>query len=114
MRARSPAILPSWSEAQPVRCGLAPRCILHQGQEKKANTEHFQGFLDEVNQGVREVAIAGDIGPIAQDEFHAECPGHIDGTGLHPANVQLSAMQACGYPGNTLGDISGRVDALFG
>ena len=41
-------------------------------------------------------------------------PGqHIRATGMHPANVILSAMTAAGYTGNSLGDISGVVDGLF-
>jgi hypothetical protein len=41
-------------------------------------------------------------------------PGrHIDGGGAHPVNVTISAMQAVGWDGDTLGDVSGRIDDLF-
>jgi hypothetical protein len=40
-------------------------------------------------------------------------PGkHIVATGLHPANVVISAMNAVGCPGN-LGEVSGGIPALF-
>jgi len=42
-------------------------------------------------------------------------PGrHIDATGSHPANVLVSAMQAVGHDGDTLGEVSGTVPELFG
>lgn len=42
-------------------------------------------------------------------------PGrHIDGATAHPVNVTISAMQAVGYEGDSLGEVQGRVDDLFG
>jgi hypothetical protein len=42
-------------------------------------------------------------------------PGrHIDATGSHPANVLVSAMQAVGHQGDTLGEVTGTVPELFG
>jgi hypothetical protein len=41
-------------------------------------------------------------------------PGaHIPSGGAHPAQVLVSAMQAAGYTGDTLGEVQGRVAALF-
>ncbi|HVJ14598.1 MAG TPA: DUF1552 domain-containing protein [Polyangiaceae bacterium] len=42
-------------------------------------------------------------------------PGsHIAATGVHPASVLVSAMQAAGYEGDTLGEVTGNVPELFG
>ena len=42
-------------------------------------------------------------------------PGrHIAATGTHPAKVLVSAMQATGYDGDTLGEVTGTVPELFG
>jgi hypothetical protein len=42
-------------------------------------------------------------------------PGkHIPTGGAHPASCLVSAMQGAGYPGDTLGEVKGRVAALFG
>ncbi len=42
-------------------------------------------------------------------------PGsHIAATGVHPASVLISAMQAAGYEGDTLGEVTGNVPELFG
>ncbi len=41
-------------------------------------------------------------------------PGrHIDAEGAHPAQNLISCMQAVGHDGDTLGEVSGRIDALF-
>lgn len=41
-------------------------------------------------------------------------PGkHIDTGGAHPAQNLISCMQAVGYDGDSLGEVSGRIDALF-
>ena len=41
-------------------------------------------------------------------------PGkHVDTGGAHPAQNLISCMQAVGYEGDTLGEVSGRIDALF-
>jgi len=41
-------------------------------------------------------------------------PGaHIPSGGAHPAQVLVSAMQAVGYTGDTLGEVQGRLPALF-
>ncbi len=41
-------------------------------------------------------------------------PGkHIRTSGAHPAQVFLSAMQAAGYTGNTLGEVTGNIPELF-
>ncbi|MEM7437157.1 MAG: hypothetical protein AAF436_18525, partial [Myxococcota bacterium] len=38
-------------------------------------------------------------------------PGaHVDGARQHPARVLVRAMQAAGYTGNSLGDVSGAID----
>ena len=38
-------------------------------------------------------------------------PGaHIDGGRQHPVRVLVRAMQAAGYNGNSLGDVSGTID----
>jgi hypothetical protein len=40
-------------------------------------------------------------------------PGqHVVAAGRHPANVILTAMQAAGYPQNSLGEVSGDIPAL--
>jgi hypothetical protein len=42
-------------------------------------------------------------------------PGsHIAAAGVHPASVLVSAMQAAGYEGDSLGEVSGNVPELFG
>lgn len=51
--------------------------------------------------------VAGRAGGLA--------PGrHIAATGQHPAKVLVSAMQAVGHTGDTLGEVSGTVPELFG
>jgi hypothetical protein len=40
--------------------------------------------------------------------------GNFDGSGYHPANVLISAMQAAGYEGDSLGEVSGAISELFG
>lgn len=40
--------------------------------------------------------------------------GHFDGTGYHPANVLVAGMQAAGYDGEELGEVSGAMTELFG
>ena len=40
--------------------------------------------------------------------------GHFAATGTHPAKVLVSAMQAAGYDGDTLGEVTGNVPDLFG
>lgn len=41
-------------------------------------------------------------------------PGrHIDADQAHPAQNLISCMQAVGHDGDTLGEVSGRIDALF-
>ena len=41
-------------------------------------------------------------------------PGkHVRTNGAHPAQVFLSAMQAAGYTGNTLGEVTGNIPELF-
>jgi hypothetical protein len=37
---------------------------------------------------------------------------HVDGRGRHPANVLVSAMQACGVNAAALGEVNGRIDEL--
>jgi hypothetical protein len=42
-------------------------------------------------------------------------PGrHIPTNGAHPAQLLVSCMQAAGYAGDSLGEISGNVPELFG
>lgn len=42
-------------------------------------------------------------------------PGqHINAGGKHPARCLVSAMQAAGYSGNSLGDVTGNISELFG
>ncbi len=42
-------------------------------------------------------------------------PGrHIDAAGAHPAQNLISAMQATGYEGDTLGEVTGNIPSLFG
>ena len=49
--------------------------------------------------------IAGRVGGLR--------PGrHVVATGMHPANVLITAMRAVGYPGNSLGEVSGSIPAL--
>jgi len=51
--------------------------------------------------------IAGRVGGLR--------PGrHVVAAGKHPANVVLTAMQAAGYPQNSLGEVSGDIPALRG
>jgi hypothetical protein len=51
--------------------------------------------------------VAGRAGGLA--------PGrHIAATGQHPAKALISAMQAVGHTGDTLGEVSGRLPELFG
>jgi hypothetical protein len=41
-------------------------------------------------------------------------PGrHIDTNGAHPVNALISAMQAAGYQGDTLGEVTGNISSLF-
>jgi hypothetical protein len=41
-------------------------------------------------------------------------PGqHVVATGKHPANVLITAMNAAGVPGGTLGDVTGNIPALL-
>jgi hypothetical protein len=40
--------------------------------------------------------------------------GHIVKTGTHPGRVLVSAMQAVGHSGDTLGEVTGNVPELFG
>lgn len=41
-------------------------------------------------------------------------PGkHIDTNGAHPAQCLISAMQATGYAGDTLGEVTGNIPGLF-
>jgi len=50
----------------------------------------------------------------------ADCAGgllparHIAATGMHPARVLVSAMQAAGFQGSALGEVSDNLPALFG
>ena len=42
-------------------------------------------------------------------------PGrHIAADSAHPGQVLISAMQAAGYAGDTLGEVNGNFPALFG
>lgn len=42
-------------------------------------------------------------------------PGqHIDAGGAHPAQCLVTAMQAAGYDGDTLGEVTGTIPALYG
>jgi hypothetical protein len=54
-------------------------------------------------------AIAGGAGGLVRGH-HVVAPPGLD----HPANVIVSAMQAAGYAGDTLGEVSGSIPALFG
>lgn len=41
-------------------------------------------------------------------------PGqHVDGQNAHPARGLISAMQACGYTGDRLGEVTGNIPQLF-
>jgi hypothetical protein len=40
--------------------------------------------------------------------------GHVAATGTHPGKVLISAMQAAGYEGDSLGEVTGNVPELFG
>jgi hypothetical protein len=41
-------------------------------------------------------------------------PGqHVVAVGKHPANVLITAMNAAGVAGNTLGDVTGNIPALL-
>ena len=37
---------------------------------------------------------------------------HVPASGMHPAQVLLTAMRAVGYPGNALGEVSGEIPGL--
>ncbi len=51
--------------------------------------------------------VAGKAGGLA--------PGrHIDAAGAHPVQGLISAMQAAGYTGDTLGEVTGNIQQLFG
>jgi hypothetical protein len=40
-------------------------------------------------------------------------PGqHLVAKGMHPANVLITAMKAAGYPGGSLGEVTGDIPAL--
>jgi hypothetical protein len=39
---------------------------------------------------------------------------HIAATGMHPGQCLISAMQACGYQGDTFGEVTGNIPELFG
>jgi hypothetical protein len=42
-------------------------------------------------------------------------PGrHVAATGAHPARVLISAMQAAGHTGDSLGEVTGNLPQLFG
>ena len=42
-------------------------------------------------------------------------PGtHIRTNNAHPAQCLISAMRAAGYPGDTLGEVTGTIPELFG
>jgi hypothetical protein len=42
-------------------------------------------------------------------------PGrHYDATGQHPVNALITGMQATGYQGDALGEVSGAIPELFG
>lgn len=53
--------------------------------------------------------VAGRAGGL-QPGQHIVAPASAN----HPVNVTLSAMQAAGYAGNSLGEVSGTIPALFG
>ena len=66
------------------------------------------GVTDNATHSVEEMVqlVAGRAGGLE--------PGkHIDTGGAHPAQNLISCMQAVGYDGDTLGEVSGRIDALF-
>ena len=51
--------------------------------------------------------VAGKVGGLK--------PGlHLQATGLHPAQVLLTAMRAAGYGGSSLGEVSGEIPGLRG
>jgi hypothetical protein len=39
---------------------------------------------------------------------------HIDASGFHPVHALISGMQAAGYEGDTLGEVTGNIPSLFG
>jgi hypothetical protein len=51
--------------------------------------------------------IAGRVGGLRPGQ-------HVVAAGKHPANVILTAMQAAGYPQNSLGEVNGDIPALRG
>ena len=53
--------------------------------------------------------VAGGAGGLTPGQ-HVVAPAAAN----HPVNVTISAMQAAGYTGDTHGEISGRIDGLFG
>lgn len=66
------------------------------------------GVTDNATHSVEEMVqlVAGRAGGLE--------PGrHIDAGGAHPAQNLISCMQAVGYEGDTLGEVSGRIDSLF-
>ena len=50
--------------------------------------------------------IAGRVGGLKAGQ-------HVRATGKHPANVVLTALQAVGYSGNTLGEVTGPIADLL-
>ena len=55
------------------------------------------------------VLVAGGASGLKQGEHIAAPQGRN-----HPVNVLISLMQAAGYQGNTLGEVSGEISELFG
>jgi hypothetical protein len=51
--------------------------------------------------------VAGKLGGLRAGQ-------HLQATGLHPAQVLLTAMRAAGYAGNALGEVSGEIPGLRG
>lgn len=74
------------------------------------------GHGTQLNDGVSEFAthsvermmmlIAGRAGGLSPGQ-------HVDGQGAHPVSGLISAMQAAGYSGDRLGEVSGNIPALF-
>lgn len=52
------------------------------------------------------VVIAGRAGGLRPGQ-------HINGNGRHPVQALIGAMRACGYAGDTLGQVQGSIDELF-
>jgi hypothetical protein len=51
--------------------------------------------------------VAGKVGGLK--------PGlHLQATGLHPAQVLVTAMRGAGYGGSSLGEVSGEIPGLRG